>query len=107
MDWKEDPEVWDSLDELMTNAWPDLKRFLDALNAHKGELDPIWRVMAFHGLGQMVAAYNGAKEEANSESQSFGIALESVVRNPAFSGMLQGVMNVAVDGAVEKMEEAA
>ena len=107
MDWKDDPEVWDSLDELMMNVWPELKTFLDALNGHKDSIDPMWQTMTCSGLGQLVAAYNGARMEANNPQQAYAVALEAVIRNPQFSGMLQGVLNGAVDGAVQKMEDSA
>ena len=43
MEWNNDPLVWDGLDDLLLNAWPDLKRFLDAMHEHRGELNPHWR----------------------------------------------------------------
>ena len=104
MEWSDDPLVWDGLDDLLLNAWPDLKRFLDAMHEHRGELNPHWRGMLFGGLGQLCAAYWTSRNEANEPRQAFAVALETMAANPTFVMMMQGQMNAAVDGAVEGLE---
>ena len=107
MEWADDPLVWDHLDDLLQHAWPDLKKFLDALHEHGDELSPHWRGLMFGGLGQLVAAYVTARHEASNPRQSYAIALEQMVSNPVFASMMQGMMNQAVDGAVAEMEKSA
>ncbi len=107
MEWADDPLVWDSLDDLLQNAWPDLKIFLDALHEHGDEISPHWRGLLFGGLGQLVAAYTTARHEANSPRQSYAVALEQMVANPVFASMMQGMMNQTIDGAVSNMERSA
>ena len=107
MEWSEDPLVWDGLDDLLLNVWPDLRQFLDALNEHSSELTPQWRGIIFGGLGQLVAAYTTARNEGNDPKQAYAVALEVMVANPAFATVMQGVMNQAVDGVVANMEDSA
>ena len=107
MEWTDDPLVWDSLDELITNAWPDMKEFLDALNEHKAQINPMWKGILFHGMGQLCASYTTARAEANEPPHAFSIALEAVVRNPTFSALMGSVMNQAVDNKVESMRDSA
>ncbi len=105
MEWTENPLVWDGLDELMTNAWPDMKNFLDALSEHKSEISPVWTAILFHGMGQMCAAYVSSRAEANEPPHAFAISLETVLRNPTFSSMMGSMMNDAVDKKVEQMRD--
>lgn len=107
MEWTDDPLVWDGLDDLLQNVWPDLKQFLDALHEHSDEINPHWRGLLFGGLGQLVAAYVTARSESNDPKQSYAVALEVMVANPAFAGMMQGMVNQTIDGAVVKMEDSA
>ena len=107
MEWMDDPLVWDHLDDLLLNAWPDLKVFLDAMHEHSDEITPHWRGLLFGGLGQLVASYATARAEANSPRQAYAVALEQMVANPAFAGMMQGMLNQTIDGAVVKMEDSA
>ena len=44
--------------------------------------------MMFGGLGQFFAAYTTARAEANDPRQSYAVALEVMVANPAFAGMM-------------------
>ena len=106
MEWTDNPLVWDGLDDLITNAWPDMKKFLDALNEHKSEINPIWNTMLFHGLGQLSASYVSARAEANEPPHAYAIALESVIQNPSFQAMMGSVMNQAVDSKVGQMRDA-
>ena len=107
MEWMDDPLVWDGLDDLLQNVWPDLKQFLDALHEHSDEINPHWRGLLFGGLGQLVAAYVTARSESNDPKQAYAVALEVMVANPAFAGMMQGMVNQTIDGAVVKMEDSA
>jgi hypothetical protein len=107
MEWTDDPLVWDGLDDLLQNVWPDLKQFLDALHEHSDEINPHWRGLLFGGLGQLVAAYVTARSESNDPKQAYAVALEVMVANPAFAGMMQGMVNQTIDGAVVKMEDSA
>jgi len=104
MEWADDPLVWDELDDLLLNSWPDLKRFLDAMHNHRSELNPHWRGMLFGGLGQLSASYTTARNEANNPRQAFAVALETMAANPSFAIMMQGQMNAVVDVAVEGLE---
>ncbi len=106
MEWTDDPQVWDSLDDLLLNAWPATKEFLDALHQHQATIDPHWRGMLFGGLGQMLAAYNTAREESNEPRLAFAIALEVTVANPQFAGMMQGMVNQTIDSKVSQMEDS-
>ena len=107
MEWSEDPLVWDGLDDLLQNVWPDLKQVLDALHEHSDEINPHWRGLLFGGLGQLVAAYVTARSESNDPKQAYAVALEVMVANPAFAGMMQGMVNQTIDGAVVRMEDSA
>ena len=39
MNWMDDPLVWDTFDDLLLNAWPELRQFLDALHEHSDEFN--------------------------------------------------------------------
>lgn len=106
MNWMDDPLVWDTFDDLLLNAWPELRQFLDALHEHSDEFNTQWRGMMFGGLGQFFAAYTTARAEANDPRQSYAVALEVMVANPAFAGMMQGMINQTIDGAVVKMGDS-
>jgi len=106
MEWTDDPLVWDGLDDLLLNAWPDLKQFLDALHEHADEISPHFRGLLFGGLGQLVAAYATARSEANDPRQAYTVALEVMIANPSFACMMQGMVNQTVDGAVVKMGDS-
>ena len=106
-DWTDDPQVWESLDDLLLNAWPLTKEFLDNLHEHSGSIDPHWRGLLFGGLGQMMAAYNTARDEANEPRLAFAIALEKTVANPQFAGMMQGMLNQTIDSGIAKMGDSS
>ena len=101
--WTDDPEVWDALDDLLLNAWPHTKEFLDIMHQHSSTIDAHWKGLLFGGLGQLMAAYNTAREEANAPRQAFALALEKTVANPQFAGMMQGMVNQSIDSGVAKM----
>ena len=107
MEWTEDPLVWDGLDDLLTNAWPDAVRFFDALHEHSNELDATMKAIMFGGIGQLMKSYNEARSELNDPNQSLAIALEQVTKNPLFSRFMQTQINEGLDSVIEGMEGSA
>ena len=107
MEWTHDPEFWETLDDLMMNTWPLLDDWLAIAHNHKGEFNVQMRTILFGGLGQFVASYNEARNEANDPPQALAIAMEATVRNPMFSVMMSGAVENAIDEGVEGMTSNA
>jgi len=105
MMWSENPLLWDKLDDLLLNAWPDVKEFLDILVEHRTEFSPTVNTIMFHGCGNFVKSYVEARHEANPPNLALAVALENVTQNPNISRLMQMQMNAAVDNAVKGMNE--
>jgi len=103
MEWRDDPELWQTLDNLLTNSEDDLKDFLDTLHQHSPSLEKPLKAILFGGLGQFSVAYNEARTELNEPSMSFALALEKVIQNPQFSVFMLSMMNTTFDANLEKL----
>lgn len=105
MEWHENPEVWDSLDDLMLNMWPALDRFFSELKVHQDEFELHTRAYLFGGIGQFCASYVEARNTLMSEIESYEVAVDAVATNPLMQKVMQTMMNNMVDGVVANMEE--
>ncbi len=105
MVWTEDPQLWVELDDLLLNAWPDVKDFLDVLVEHRTEFHPTVNTVIFNGCGNFVKSYVEARHEANPPNLALAVALEKVTQNPNITRLMQSQMNAAVDNMVKGMDE--
>jgi hypothetical protein len=60
--------------------------------------------LIFGGLGQLVLAYNVARNETNTPKLSLALGVEKVMKNPLFNASMAGNIENLIDNAVEKME---
>ena len=104
MNWDDNPLLWEKLDDLMINSANELKEFLDILYEHEKEIHPMMKGLIFGGLGQLVLAYNVARNEANEPKLSLALGVEKVMKNPLFNASMAGNIENLIDNAVEKME---
>ena len=105
MEWYENTEVWESLDDLMLNIWPAIDRLFTELSKHEREFPLQTKAWMFGGIGQFSASYVEARNNGMDEIRSYELAVNDVANNPLMQKMLKQVMNDAVDGVVSKMEE--
>ena len=103
MEWADDPDLWTTLDALLTNANQDLKDFLDVLHKYKHELSMPMKALLFGGLGQLSVSYAEARAEANEPKEAFTIGLEMMSTNPQFQQLMVQTVNMAVDSKVGGM----
>jgi len=105
MEWYENTEVWESLDDLMLNLWPAIDRLFSELTNHQDEFSLQTKAWLFGGIGQFSASYVEARNNGLDEIHSYDMAVNDVAKNPLMQKMMKQVMNNMVDGAVSKMEE--
>ena len=97
----DDPQVWNTLDDLLMNGHNNVRAFLDALNQHRETLSGPMKSLLFGGMGHLVVAYNEARTELNEPRVAFGIALESMVANPQFAALMLHTINIGIDNKVD------
>lgn len=102
--WTDDQEVWETLDDLMTNSWPMMNLFLNSLAKHKQELPDMMKGLLFGGLGQFSKSYNEARSESNKPEHAVALALQEVISNPHFSILMGMGVDNAIDNRVSKMK---
>jgi|TARA_R100001244_G_scaffold97718_1_gene73098 hypothetical protein len=105
MEWYENSEVWESLDDLILNMWPAVDRLFSELLNHQDEFQLHTRALLFGGIGQFCASYVEARNSGKSEIESYELSAGDVLTNPTMQKMLQSLMNNMVDGVVANMEE--
>ena len=103
MEWTEDPGVVQALDRYLKESKNDLKDLLDALHPYSKQFPPVVNALLFGGIGQLVIAYNEAREEAN-DLQSLVLGMESVTRNPRFQVLINGLVDQKVESIMEGNE---
>ena len=104
MSWSDDPNVWETMDSLLLDAWINLKDFLDALSNHKEDVNPMLWTMLAPGLGGLTKAYNEARMESNPPQIALALALEKTVKHGSIQRLMMNTMNQSVDRVVEGME---
>ena len=102
--WTDDPDVWETLDDLMINAWPLLNRFLNRMQKHRSDLPDLGKGVLFGVLGRFSASYNEARHESNSPEHSFALAAQAMMQDPHFTLMMQDGINTAMDNKVSNMK---
>ena len=103
MTWQDDDQIWDNLDELMMNGYSDMKNFLDSIAEYKDELGHLNRAILFGVFGQFCVSYVESRNETNSPQHSLANALESCMKNPMVSKMMQGTLMGMIDKKVEEL----
>ncbi len=103
MEWREDPEFWELLDNLTKQTWPHLKAFLDCCQKHT--IDPIGSTFLFGILGKFVAFHRKSIEEDLLPEESLARAIEAVYTDPRFLMLQQQSVNNAIDQKVGGMVE--
>lgn len=103
MEWFEDDEVWESLDDLMINLSPALLRMLKALENHEADMNFYMKALLFGGLGQFTVTYTRERGIMTNEIEAFDKAVASVASNPYVMQMMKQVVAGSVDNNVAKM----
>ncbi len=104
MTWHQDPKVWETMDALMLDVWPILKPFIDELSKYKDDIDPTLWTLLGPGLGNLVHAYNVARNETNTPAHSLTIAINSAANHSSVQNLMRNSMNMAVDSVAEGMK---
>tara|TARA_R110002051_G_scaffold74962_1_gene136648 strand:- start:4821 stop:5159 length:339 start_codon:yes stop_codon:yes gene_type:complete len=104
MSWQDDEQIWDNLDEVMMNAWTDMKNFLDAMSEYNEELGTIEDTILFGGIGQFWASYVESRIETNTPKHSLANALEAVIKNSKVQRLLNNQMMGMFDRKMEGMK---
>ena len=104
MDWYENGELWDSLDDLILNMWPAMNRLLTEINNHRDEFSPHTQALLLGGIGRFTVTYVRARDDNLSEHVAYDLGMAAVVEDPRIQKMMMGVIKDTVDGGVDRME---
>ena len=104
MTWKENEEIWEIIDELISGSYSSITQLCNIMNSeYSEEMDTVGRGVLLGGLGAMVVGYVGQRNEGMSPQDAFGMGLQFVVSNGHFQNMMREQIGETVDGKVEQM----
>ena len=101
MEWYENDEVWESLDDLVINMSPALLRLLKSVQGY--EMSFYIRALLFGGLGQFILTYAREREKMTNEIEAFDKAMASVAENQYIAHMMSQMIGSSVDNRVAQM----
>ena len=104
MTWKENEEIWETIDELITGSYSSITQLCNIMaQDYASEMDEVGRGVLFGGLGAMVVGYVSSRNEGHSPHDSFGMGMQMVVSNGHFQNMMKEQIGHQVDKQVEQV----
>mgnify|MGYP003648097422 FL=1 len=93
MEWRDDPEVQDSIRNLLTTVQSDLGNLLNALGKHNDGTPPFQFMKV---LGMFVWRYVEYLEH-NTESDSLDLTLASISNDPTVQNLVGNMMKTQIE----------
>jgi|TARA_R100001530_G_scaffold133232_1_gene106405 uncharacterized membrane protein len=104
MSWKENEEIWQTIDELITSSYSSVTQLCNLMSTEYGqEMDEVGRGVLFGGLGAMVVGYVAARNEGHDAHDAFGVGMQMVVSNGHFQNLMKEQIAQQVDDKVEQL----
>lgn len=103
IDWFEDEEIWERLDDLVEASWIPLKELLDKAHEYKGQYQPFSVALLFGGLGTFTRVYATCRSEANGPKEAFAEAMTAVQSDRRMQSVFQKATQDAVDAHVNRL----
>jgi len=103
MHWTQRPDIWEALDELTTESWPPLKKFLDLMSDHQADISPIANALLFAGIGKFTAFYAKGRKEGLDGISAFQMSLEEIYSDDRIQTLIMMAVNTQVDNVASNM----
>ncbi len=104
MTWKENEEIWEIIDELITGSYSSITQLCNIMSAEYSEdMDVVGRGVLFGGLGALVVGYVAYRNDGASSHDAFGMAMQAVVSNGHFQNMMKEQIGEQIDQKVESV----
>lgn len=104
MTWKENEEIWETIDELITGSYSSITQLCNIMSQdYADEMDAVGRGVLFGGLGALTVGYVSQRNEGLEPHDAFGMAMQMVVSNGHFQNMMREQVGGKVDEKVEQV----